>query len=108
MGNKSPGQIAFEAYNKSKGGLTYDGKPIPPWDTLTDATGQGVQAAWESAAESVIDIVHAALDRAPDVLIQRARRAVENHSGKSRESSLCLTKLDEAAMWHAQIPTGSL
>lgn len=50
---KSLGQIAFEAYNESKGGKTYDGKPIPPWGTLTDETGLAVRRAWEAAAQAV-------------------------------------------------------
>ncbi len=50
---KTPGQIAFEAYNESKGGLTYDGKPIPPWDTLTGDVGEAVKRAWEVAAGAV-------------------------------------------------------
>lgn len=48
--NRTPGQIAFEAYNQSKGGLTYDGKQIPAWDTLSDASG--VKQAWEVAARA--------------------------------------------------------
>lgn len=43
------GQIAFEAYNESKGGVTYDGKPIPPWSDVGDA----VRAGWEAAASAV-------------------------------------------------------
>lgn len=50
---KSLGQIAFEAYNASKGGLTWDGKPIPPWDELSGDKA-AVQAAWQVAAEAVI------------------------------------------------------
>lgn len=55
MSDKSYGQIAFEAYNESKGGLTYDGKPIPPWDTLAGSdVGEAVQRAWEAAAAAVL------------------------------------------------------
>jgi hypothetical protein len=50
---KSPGQVAFEAYNESKGGLTYDGKPIPPWSSLEGPVGEAVQRAWEAAAVAV-------------------------------------------------------
>jgi hypothetical protein len=46
---KSLGQIAFEAYNEAKGGVTYDGKPIPPWEDVGDA----VRSAWEAAARAV-------------------------------------------------------
>jgi NTP pyrophosphatase (non-canonical NTP hydrolase) len=45
---KSTGQIAFEAYNESKGGLTWDGKPIPPWEAI----GEAVQTAWQAAADA--------------------------------------------------------
>lgn len=46
------GQIAFEAYNESKGGLTYDGKPIPPWHELS-GDREAVHRAWEVAAAAV-------------------------------------------------------
>lgn len=49
--DKSLGQIAFEAYADSKGGVTWDGKPIPPWEE----TGKDVQAAWEAAALAVVE-----------------------------------------------------
>jgi len=50
---KTPGQIAFEAYNESKGGRTYDGKPIPPWEAIENrGDGHGVKIAWEAAAEA--------------------------------------------------------
>lgn len=51
---KTPGQIAFEAYNLSKGGLTWDGKPIPGWETLTNEAGVAVRAGWEAAARAVL------------------------------------------------------
>jgi len=47
---KSPGQVAFEAYNESKGGLTWDGKPIPPWNEVGDPVRDG----WEASANAVI------------------------------------------------------
>lgn len=47
---KSLGQVAFEAYNSAKGGVTYDGKPIPPWSEV----GEAVQAAWEAAAVATV------------------------------------------------------
>ena len=47
------GRIAYEAYNEAKGGLTYDGKPIPSWDSLPEKPGgREVMAAWESAAKA--------------------------------------------------------
>ena len=104
MNEKTPGQVAFEAYNESKGGLTYDGKPIPPWASLTDATGEAVRRGWEVAAHAVLASYDAQLDARPDRLIDRARSSTETHGGKSRETSLALTKLDEAAMWFARAP----
>ena len=43
------GQIAFEAYKKSKQGTTYDAKPIPEWQDL----GNEVRDAWDEAAKAV-------------------------------------------------------
>tara|TARA_Y100000310_G_scaffold127207_1_gene126250 strand:- start:865 stop:1392 length:528 start_codon:yes stop_codon:yes gene_type:complete len=48
---KSAGQNAFEAYNESKGGKTWDGKPIPPWSEV----GGEVQAGWAAAANAAIE-----------------------------------------------------
>ncbi len=44
--DKTLGQIAFEAYVQQVRGVTYDLKPIPTWDHLTDS----VRAGWEVAA----------------------------------------------------------
>lgn len=43
------GQLAFEAYNASKGGVTFDGRPIPKWEAL----GEDVRTAWSAAATAV-------------------------------------------------------
>jgi hypothetical protein len=60
---KTPGQIAFEAYNEKKGGLTYDGKPIPPWSDVGDA----VRAAWEASALAVLHVAYdLAMEEADD------------------------------------------
>jgi hypothetical protein len=48
------GRRAFVAYNDSKGGLTYDGKPIPPWESLTGETGEAVKRGWIAAARAVL------------------------------------------------------
>lgn len=57
MSPEAFGHIAFDAYNRSKGGLTYDGKKIPPWEDLpTD-----VRKAWEASAEAVMQAVSAAV-----------------------------------------------
>ncbi len=45
---KPAGQIAFEAYNDSVGGVTWDGKPIPAWGEVTDK----VRAGWTAAAKA--------------------------------------------------------
>jgi hypothetical protein len=42
-------QIAFEAYGNYTEGVTFDGRPIPPWEEL----GDSIRAAWEAAAEAV-------------------------------------------------------
>ncbi len=97
------GQIAFEAYNEKKGGLTYDGKPIPPWGSLSEtAAGRAVQEAWEISAFAIYEETLRRLG-APG-LIHQARLAIERTEIRSREFSLALTKLDEAAMWHAANP----
>lgn len=47
--HKGLGRINFEAYRVQLKGLTYDGKPIPEWDGLTDA----VRAGWVAGARAV-------------------------------------------------------
>jgi hypothetical protein len=47
--SKSYGQIAFEAYNESRGGVNYQGLQTPPWPELTE----GIRVAWEKAAEAI-------------------------------------------------------
>lgn len=42
-------RIAFDAYNAQAGGLTWDGKPIPPFGEV----GEGVQANWRAAVHAV-------------------------------------------------------
>lgn len=43
------GKIAFDAYAASKGGVTYDNKPIPPWENV----GPDVRRGWIMAALAV-------------------------------------------------------
>lgn len=45
-------RIAFEAYNRSTGGKTWDGKDVPPYDVIAERTPH-VARAWEAAAEAV-------------------------------------------------------
>lgn len=35
------GRRAFESYNHAVGGVTWDGKPIPGWEAVTDAVRDG-------------------------------------------------------------------
>jgi len=44
----SRGKAAFDAYNGSRGGKTWDGKPIPGWQYV----GEGIREAWRLAAEA--------------------------------------------------------
>ena len=99
---KTLGQIAFEAYNESKGGLTYDGKPIPPWHELSGDRA-AVHRAWEVAAVAAVeaDIAKAG----PYDFIGHALRSLPKAGG--REVALVRTKLDEAAMWFARVPVES-
>lgn len=48
-------RAAFDAYNAQAGGLTWDGKPIPPFD----AVGERVQANWCAAVRAVLAAVEA-------------------------------------------------
>jgi hypothetical protein len=41
-------RLLFDAYNAQAGGLTWDGKPIPPFV----AVGPKVQANWIAAAQA--------------------------------------------------------
>lgn len=82
---KTSGQIAFEAYNEAKGGKTYDGKPIPPWETLTDDTGRSVQRAWEIAAAVVEH--RASLRATATALVERGIAMLSQH-GMSRKEAL--------------------
>ena len=48
LSREARGRRAFEAYNVSVGGLTWDGKPIPGWDAITTK----IREAWCVAAET--------------------------------------------------------
>jgi len=81
------GQIA---YHEAKGGLTHDGKVIPPWPSV----GPEVRAAWEAAAVAVVGC-------SVDEAIARAQNAAADLPN-SREKALVLTRLEEAEMWAAR------
>jgi hypothetical protein len=101
---KTSGQIAFESYNISKGGLTYDGKPIPPWSSLTDETGQAVKEAWENAAMAVENALMVKWDHEPRIYMERAHRSIEAFVPNGRQRSLVMTKLEEALLWFGVTP----
>ena len=46
------GKANFEAYNQSVGGVTYDGKKIPPWENLSEK----VKAGWIAGALRVVTL----------------------------------------------------
>lgn len=48
-------RMMFDAYNAEAGGLTWDGKPIPPFD----AVGPKVQANWFAAARCAMNALNA-------------------------------------------------
>lgn len=43
------GSLNFNAYNARRGGVTHDGKPTPPWDSLPS----GVREGWGAGACAV-------------------------------------------------------
>jgi len=47
--DRALGKVAFDAYSASKGGVTYDNKPIPAWADV----GPDVQKGWIVAARAV-------------------------------------------------------
>ncbi len=49
MGEKTLGQIAFEAYSEERGGKNHDGTETPSWEEL----GDDVHCGWEMAALEV-------------------------------------------------------
>ena len=50
--SKTLGQIGYEAYAKSTGGKTFDGRDMPTWEQVK-ASGTKVAQAWEDAAEAM-------------------------------------------------------
>lgn len=47
---RTPGEVAFDAYNAAREGKNYQGKETPPWTELP----QGIRDAWEVAAAAVM------------------------------------------------------
>lgn len=44
------GRAGYEAYARFTGGKTFDGRPMPTWDDLTER----IKDAWASAASGII------------------------------------------------------
>lgn len=90
---KPIGQVAFEAYNAARGGLTHDGKPTPPWDAL----GDGVRAGWEAAARATVDVTRAELDaRGPFLVVEHGNEKDVHVAGSHRV--LRLFEVDEGGV----------
>jgi len=52
MPEETLGQIAFDAYNKDRGGINHLGKRTPEWEELP----QEIQHAWEAAAKAIVQV----------------------------------------------------
>lgn len=52
-------RVAFDAYGASTGGKTWDGKDIPPFETIRERTPH-VAAAWEAAVVAVLNKLESA------------------------------------------------
>lgn len=50
--DRSPGEVAFNAYSAAVGGKAYNGEPLPSWDTVKTKSPR-IRDAWEAAARHV-------------------------------------------------------
>jgi hypothetical protein len=48
---RTAGEVAYLAYGDVTLGLNFRGDPMPPWEDLSEQ----IRAAWEAAAEAVIE-----------------------------------------------------
>jgi hypothetical protein len=55
--------VAYEAYNRDRGGVAYDGSPIPSWG----AVREDIRHAWIVAAKAVYDHLHEPIPKAGEV-----------------------------------------
>lgn len=57
MSTKTLGQVGYEAYGetaKPESWKTFDGRPMPTWDELSEKdTGRETQRRWEVSAEAI-------------------------------------------------------
>ena len=49
-------KIAWDAYSKAVGGVTFGGKPLPDWKDV----GEKQKAGWQAAIEAVFEAAYAA------------------------------------------------
>lgn len=47
---KTLGQVGYEAYAESTGGLTWDLRPMPKWEEITEK----IRKAWNAAALAIV------------------------------------------------------
>lgn len=82
--DKEDAQAAFEAYNESAGGLTFDGRPIPAWNTLV-AQGSRTVDHWRAAVRGVdAHRARRAASPGPELPPGRVARMDANDGGHDR------------------------
>lgn len=54
LSDKTRGQIGYEAYAKSTGGKTFDGRDMPTWKEIEEKSPKIAQA-WEDAAKAILE-----------------------------------------------------
>lgn len=65
-------RAAFDSYNESVGGLTWDGKPIPPWSSLTPK----IRRAWCASVIGAIAEVNSEMPGSDSRFIVRQRELI--------------------------------
>jgi hypothetical protein len=61
------GRLAFEAYDKDRGGVNYQGLPTPKWDDLTPGIRHGWVVGAAAVREQVLRELHAAGALRPEI-----------------------------------------
>lgn len=89
---KTLGQIGYEAYAKSTGGKTFDGRDMPTWQEILDREGETpkVTKAWEAAAcKILIEAIRDVEDRPPvkNYEIVSGEKILEIWKGEHRAQS---------------------
>lgn len=57
MSDDTLGRIAFEAYSRAMNGKTYDGKPIPKWEDLSEAVREGWRQATIAVQQNMVETI---------------------------------------------------